>query len=98
MFFLFTTGYETKRFNNLINNKLQNLDKKVTLDLKKIKLKLDLRKMNFFLSTKDLEASYDKTPISFQQVKIYFDLNSCFVFHGKIFLGKSKGIPHFKSL
>ncbi len=76
MFFLSTTGYETKRFNNLINNKLQNLDKKVTLDLKKIKLKLDLRKMNFFLSTKDLEASYDKTPISFQQVKIYFDLNS----------------------
>ena len=41
VFFLSTTGYETKRFNNLINNKLQNIDEKISLELNEIKKCLD---------------------------------------------------------
>ena len=37
-----------KRFNNLINNKLQNIDEKISLELNEIKLKLDIKKLNFF--------------------------------------------------
>ena len=76
VFFLSTTGYETKRFNNLINNKLQNIDEKISLELNEIKLKLDIKKLNFFLSTENLKINYNKTPIALQQIKIYFDLIS----------------------
>ena len=75
VFFLSTTGYETKRFNNLINNKLQNIDEKISLELNEIKLKLDIKKLNF-LSTENLKINYNKTPVALQQVKIYFDLIS----------------------
>ena len=64
VFFLSTTGYETKRFNNLINNKLQNIDEKISLELNEIKLKLDIKKLNFFLSTENLKINYNKTPVA----------------------------------
>ena len=44
--------------------------------MNEIKLKLDIKKLNFFLSTENLKINYNKTPVALQQVKIYFDLIS----------------------
>ena len=52
VFFLSTTGYETDRFNNLISKKVKKAEKNLDVDLKSIKIKLDLKKFDLFLNTK----------------------------------------------
>ena len=46
--YLATLGLETNRFNNLISNKIKNIDEKLTVDLNKIKIKLDIQNLSFF--------------------------------------------------
>ena len=48
--YLATLGIETNRFNNLISNKIKNIDEKLTVDLNKIKIKLDIQNLSFLFS------------------------------------------------
>ena len=47
--YLSQIGYETKRFNNLVSEKIKEFDDKISLDLKTIKLKLDIKSLTFYL-------------------------------------------------
>ena len=46
---LSTTGIETKRFNNLISNRINQVNKDVNLNLDTIKFKLDVKLLSLFL-------------------------------------------------
>ena len=66
VFFLATKGYETDRFNKLISNEIVKKEKNLNVDLTKIKVKIDLKNLNLFLSTKNPKISFhnDDLPIS----------------------------------
>ena len=51
--FLSTKGYETDRFNILISNKIENSVNNLEVSLEKIKVKLNFKKFNIFLSTEN---------------------------------------------
>ena len=74
--FLSTMGYETDRFNNFISNKVKNTDKNLDVSLKKIKVKLDLKKLNLFLSTSSPKIKYHNINLPVSQLNIYFDFFS----------------------
>ncbi len=72
--FLSTNGYETNRFNNLIIKKVNNVEPNVKLTLEKIKIKLDIKKLNLFLSTNSIKVNYENIDIPIYEIKVYFDL------------------------
>ena len=72
--FLSTNGYETNRFNNLIIKKVNNVEPNVQLTLEKIKIKLDIKKLNLFLSTNSIKVNYENIDIPIYEIKVYFDL------------------------
>ena len=51
MLILSTIGFETKRFNYLIKNKINDSYKNIDLNLNTIKFKLDLKELSLFLET-----------------------------------------------
>ncbi|OUX53194.1 MAG: hypothetical protein CBE47_03820 [Pelagibacteraceae bacterium TMED287] len=73
--FLSTKGYETERFNKLIINKINNIEPNIDLSLGKVKIKLDVQKLNLFLSTNSIKAKYNNINLPIYEVKVYFDLS-----------------------
>ena len=55
---LLTTGIETKRFNKLILNKINQIDNKVNVKINTIKFKVDLRELSLFLETSEPNIIY----------------------------------------
>ena len=76
VFFLSTTGYETDRFNNLISKKIKDTEKNLDVDLKSIKIKLDIKKLDLFLSTKKPLTKYQNIYLPINELKIYLDFFS----------------------
>jgi hypothetical protein len=74
--YLSTLGIETNKFNNLIINQVQKKDKDVSLVLKKIRIKLDLKNLNFFLAANKPIVKYKNTKLDFSEIKIYFKVIS----------------------
>ena len=74
--FLSIYGYETDRFNNFVEEKTKDFDSNLTLELQKIKFKLDLKKLKVFLNTSDPKVVYLKTNVPFKEMKIYLDFMS----------------------
>ena len=52
---LSTVGIETKRFNNLVTQKINKDNNKISLSLDSIKFKLDIEEISLFLETKNLK-------------------------------------------
>ena len=78
VFFLSTTGYETDRFNNLISKKVKKAEKNLDVELKSIKIKLDLKKFDLFLNTKNPITKYQNINLPITELKIYLDFFSLF--------------------
>ena len=76
--FLSTKGYETSKFNQIISSNIQKFDKNISLELKKIKIKLDIKNFNLFLGSKDPSISYQKTLLPISDVKIFVNFFSLF--------------------
>ena len=73
---LSTTGYETARFNKLITEKIKENNKKISLELNKIKFKFDLRNMSLFLETSEPNINYQNLKMPVKSIKVYLDLVS----------------------
>ncbi len=73
---LSTTGYETARFNKLITEKIKENNKKISLELDKIKFKFDLRNMSLFLETSEPNINYQNLKMPVKSIKVYLDLVS----------------------
>jgi len=71
--FLSTLGFETSNFNEIISKQIKITYPSADIKLKKIKIKLDLRNRNLFLSTDNPSIVYKKTDVPIKKFDIYFD-------------------------
>jgi len=71
MIYLSKVGIETSKFNNLIIKEIKKKDSTVELKLGKIKIKLDFKKIQLFLSTTNPHIIYQDTKIPITEIKIY---------------------------
>ena len=46
-------GYETNKFNSLLENKIQSSLSNVTINIDKIKVKINIKNFNFFITTSE---------------------------------------------
>ncbi len=91
IFFLFitliailsTNGIKTKRFNNVITNKVAQ-SKNIELELETIKFKLDIKELSLFLETQRPKISYSDFSLPVQSVKLYIDFISILQSNPKI--------------
>ena len=73
---LSTKGLETKKFNDLITNKVIEKNKDISIKLEKIKFKFDIKNFNLFLETKNPNVIYKNQKIPIEDVKVYLDFIS----------------------
>ncbi len=73
--YLSTIGHETSKFNNLIIKSIEEKYPDVELELEKIKIKLDIKKIQLFLSTNNPKIIYQNTKIPLTEIKIYTKIN-----------------------
>ena len=73
---LSTTGYETDKFNGIISEKINKINKNVLLNLEKIRFKFNIQNLSLFLETNDPQFEYPKTTIPVNNVKVYLNLFS----------------------
>ena len=69
-------GIETSRFNSFVIKEIQKKENELNLGIKKIKIKIDLKNLNLFLSTSNPEIAYQNIEIPVREVKIYLRLLS----------------------
>ena len=73
---LSTIGIETKRFNNIISDRIYESKKNIKLDLAVIKYKLDLKEISLFLEISNPTVIYRGTEIPIKNIKGYIDFLS----------------------
>ena len=71
---LSTTGLETDRFNEIISQKINESNNKISIKLEKIKYKFDIQNLSLFLKTSNPEFNYQDISLSIKEIKIYSDL------------------------
>ena len=76
--FLATKGYETDRFNKFISNEIEKKEKNLNVDLTKIRVKIDLKNINLFLSTKNPKITYYNAYLPISEFSVYLDFLSLF--------------------
>ena len=73
---LSTIGLETKKFNNLISEKIIENNKNINLKLNSIKFKLDVKELSLFLETTNPSIKYRENPIQAKNLRVYIDFIS----------------------
>lgn len=68
---LSTKGVQTDKFNEIIFNEIKKNNSNLAVKFKDIKIKLDLKKINLFLSTKNPDIEYRDINIPTEDIKIY---------------------------
>jgi hypothetical protein len=68
-------GLETSKFNNLIVREIKTKDSKIELELAEVKIKLDIKKLQLFVSTNKPKLTYQNINIPITEVKIYSKIN-----------------------
>ena len=81
---LSTIGLETKRFNNLISNKINQANTNIILNLDKIKFKFDIKEIKLFLQTNNPKIKYRDVIIPVKNVKVFIDFKSILTSEPKI--------------
>ena len=81
---LLTTGIETKRFNKLILNKINQIDNKINVKINNIKFKLDVKELSLFLETSEPNILYRNISIPTEKIKVYVDFFSILKVNPKI--------------
>jgi len=75
---LATTGIETNKFNQIISDKINENNKAVSIELKKIKFKIDIKNLSLFLNTDDPKLKYENQILPIKNIKVYLDFTSLF--------------------
>ena len=71
--FFSTIGIKTNKFNNLINQKVNEINSNIKLNLKDVNFKLNISKFEFEVITLDPTISINKKKIDLERIN--FDLN-----------------------
>ena len=71
IFYLSFIGLETSKFNNIISSEIKKKDSAITIELKKILIKFDLKEFQIYLSTSKPLIKYQNIDIPIEEVNIY---------------------------
>ena len=71
-------GIETKRFNNIISQKISENNNDIDLELDTINFKIDIKNFSLFLETKNPNIFYKNVTIPARNIKVYINF---FVFY-----------------
>ena len=74
LIYLSIYGIKTNRFNDLINGKVNDIDKKISLQMQDVYLKLNLTKKNIKINTLDAKVYIDNEFIELENIDINLDL------------------------
>ena len=100
--YLSSIGYETSKFNNLVIKEIKKKTPKVNLELEKIKIKIDIKKIQLFLSTNNPQITYQNIKIPIKEIKIFTKidklLNSKIEINQIIFVIEKFKIPDIQKL
>ena len=100
--FLSTKGVETNKFSSIINKKVNEFDKNLISNVDKVKIKLDFKKLNFFLQIKNIEINYFNSIIPLKEIRANIPFDSINLKNKrieKIFLSSDElNIKEFKNL
>ena len=69
-------GIETKRFNQIIKDKISETNDKVNIELNKVKIILDLKKFSIGLKTQDSNIVFEDKKISIKNIQTNFSVKS----------------------
>ena len=69
-------GYETSKFNQLIQEEIKKKEFNSKVSVENVKIKLDLKKFNLFISTSNPEVIYYGVKIPITEIKGYFKVFS----------------------
>ena len=69
-------GVETKRFNQLIKNEVSKVNKKISIELKDVKILLNLSNFSIALKTYEPNIVFDNKKIKLKNIKTNFSLGS----------------------
>ena len=58
LIYLSTAGFETNKFNEFLEKESNRFDNNLETNFDRIKMKLDLKKLNFFITTSEPEIKY----------------------------------------
>ena len=84
--FLSVNGYETSKFNKIIEKEIQNAEQNIRIKLDKVKIKLDIKKLNLFVSTNNPIISYYELDLPVKNLIIFIDFAS--ILKSKIAINK----------
>jgi len=74
--YLFVFGIETSKFNNLIISEVGKKDPNAKIELDKIKIKFDIKKIQIHLSTYNPRITYQDIKIPITEINIYSKISS----------------------
>jgi hypothetical protein len=69
--FLSVNGIETSRFNNIIIDEIKKKNPNIQLSLNKVKIKLDIKKIQIYLSTTNPQIIYQDIKIPIVEINLY---------------------------
>ena len=72
--FLNFYGIETKRFNNLVESEIKNLNKNINVTFNKIKIKFDFKDINLYFETNNPKVIFLDSSIPVEKIKVYLNL------------------------
>ena len=78
IFYLSYYGIKTDRFNNIIEDQILKKNEKINVNLKDVKIILNLQKISFSLITKNPEIIYDRNKISLNKITTTFAFKNFF--------------------
>ena len=68
-------GFETDRFNALLE-KISESQSDLKINLEKIKVKIDLKKLSFYINAPKPKVKYKSTKFNLKKIDAYIDLSS----------------------
>ncbi len=71
-----TVGYETDKFNTIISKEINKSYPKTKIEIQKVKIKIDFKRINLFLSTESPNISFSNIYLPISDLKIYLNLMS----------------------
>ena len=74
--FLTLIGYETNKFNLLLEKKIIEKEPSLNIDLDKIKIKFNPKKLSFFITTHKPEVKYRNIRLDLSKIDAYVNLRS----------------------
>ncbi len=76
---LSTIGYETDRFNSFLEQKLSRNIPNLNVKLENIKIKIDLKKISFFITTSNPYIKFYNSKINFEKINAYINFKSLLI-------------------